>query len=87
MSWANIGPFQLLIILAIILLLFGGKKLPDLAHALGKSVGEFKKGRKEGDEEAAKLVKDIADSAKINEIPAAKVDGIEAPAAEKAEAK
>ena len=87
MSWANIGPFQLLIILAIILLLFGGKKLPDLAHALGKSMGEFKKGRKEGEDEADKIVKDIADSAKAEEIPSAKVDGIEAPAAEKTEAK
>ena len=46
MAW---GPWQLLIVLAIILILFGGKKLPDLAHSLGKSLGEFKKGKEEGD--------------------------------------
>jgi sec-independent protein translocase protein TatA len=42
------GPFELLLILAVILLLFGGKKLPDLARALGRSMSEFKKGREEG---------------------------------------
>ena len=46
MAW---GPWQILLVLAIILLLFGGKKLPELAHSLGKSLGEFKKGKEEGD--------------------------------------
>jgi len=44
----NIGGQELLIVLAIILLLFGAKKLPDLARSLGRSLGEFKKGRAEG---------------------------------------
>ena len=51
MSW---GPWQILLVLAIILVLFGGKKLPELAHSLGKSLGEFKKGTEEGDRETAK---------------------------------
>lgn len=51
MSW---GPWQILLLLAIILLLFGGKKLPELAHSLGKSLGEFKKGKEEGDRDAEK---------------------------------
>ena len=51
MSW---GPWQILLVLAIILILFGGKKLPELAHSLGKSLGEFKKGKEEGDRETAK---------------------------------
>jgi sec-independent protein translocase protein TatA len=50
MAW---GPWQILLVLAIILLLFGGKKLPELAHSLGKSLGEFKKGKEEGDKEPA----------------------------------
>ena len=45
MSW---GPWQILLVLAIILILFGGKKLPELAHSLGKSLNEFKKGKNEG---------------------------------------
>lgn len=44
------GGQELLIILFVVLLLFGAKKLPELSRALGKSLGEFKKGQKEGDE-------------------------------------
>lgn len=44
----NLGPTELIIILAIVLLLFGGKKLPSLARSLGKSSKEFKKGMAEG---------------------------------------
>ncbi len=45
----NLGVTELLIILFIILLLFGGTKLPGLARSLGSSVNEFKKGVKEGE--------------------------------------
>ena len=44
----GIGPQELVLILLIVLLLFGAKKLPDLARSLGRSVGEFKKGKEEG---------------------------------------
>lgn len=44
----NLGFAELLVILAVILLLFGARKLPDLARSLGRSLGEFKKGREEG---------------------------------------
>ena len=47
----NMGPLQLLICLAVLLLLFGGKKIPDLARSLGKAKGEFKKGLAEGERE------------------------------------
>ncbi len=47
----NLGPVELLVILAIVLLLFGSTKLPDLAKSLGKSTKEFKKGMREGDDE------------------------------------
>lgn len=43
----NIGWTEILVILLIILLLFGAKRLPDLARSLGKSLREFKKGREE----------------------------------------
>ena len=40
----NLGPTELLIILAIVLLLFGSTKLPKLAKSLGQASKEFKKG-------------------------------------------
>lgn len=40
----GLGAQELLVILVIVLVLFGGSKLPDLAKSLGKSMKEFKKG-------------------------------------------
>jgi sec-independent protein translocase protein TatA len=42
------GGMELVLIGAVVLLLFGGKKLPELARSLGKSQKEFKRGLKEG---------------------------------------
>ncbi|HET9136747.1 MAG TPA: twin-arginine translocase TatA/TatE family subunit [Candidatus Kapabacteria bacterium] len=39
----NLGAFELLVIVAIVLLLFGGKKIPELMRGLGKGMNEFKK--------------------------------------------
>lgn len=47
----NIGGFELVIVLFIVLLLFGAKKLPDLAGSMGRSLKEFKKASAEADEE------------------------------------
>lgn len=47
----GIGGTELLIILGIVLLLFGGTKLPSLARGLGQSIKEFKKASKEDPEE------------------------------------
>lgn len=48
------GWSEWLIILLIALLLFGGAKLPALARSMGASVNEFKKGLKDGTEDAKK---------------------------------
>jgi len=39
----NIGPFELLIIVFLIMIMFGGKKIPELMHGLGKGINEFKR--------------------------------------------
>jgi len=45
---------DLLILLVIVLILFGAKRLPELARGLGQSVNEFKKAKEEFDKEVAK---------------------------------
>ena len=47
----NIGMPELLIILLVILVLFGAKKIPDLAQGLGKGIKEFKKAIKDVEED------------------------------------
>ena len=42
-----IGPWQIVIIALVILLLFGGKKIPELMKGLGKGVKSFKEGMNE----------------------------------------
>jgi sec-independent protein translocase protein TatA len=44
----NLGPTELLIILLVVLVLFGGAKLPKLARSMGQAQSEFKQGLKEG---------------------------------------
>lgn len=46
--------WELVIILGIIALLFGGAKLPKLARSLGSAKGEFEKGLKEGETKGSK---------------------------------
>ena len=46
-----IGPQEKIIILIIVLLLFGGRKIPELMKGLGKGMKEFKKTTEEDDEE------------------------------------
>ena len=45
----SIGPMELVLILGIALLLFGGKKLPDLAKGLGEGIKNFKNALKSDD--------------------------------------
>ena len=43
------GPWQFALLILVIVLIFGSKKLPELARSLGKAKGEFKKGTAEGE--------------------------------------
>ncbi|MEK6645678.1 MAG: twin-arginine translocase TatA/TatE family subunit [Candidatus Firestonebacteria bacterium] len=51
----HIGMPELLVILVIAFLIFGAKRLPDIAKGIGKSIGEFKKSIKEVNEEENKI--------------------------------
>jgi sec-independent protein translocase protein TatA len=50
----RLGPTEIILILAIVLLLFGGKKIPELMRGIGKGVKNFKDGMKNEDEETNK---------------------------------
>jgi len=52
------GPFELLVILIIAVLLFG-RRLPEIARGLGKSMTEFKKGIREAEETKDEVINDV----------------------------
>ena len=54
----RIGVWEVVVIIAVIILLFGAKKIPEIASALGKALKEFKKASKEIQDE----VKDISEN-------------------------
>lgn len=49
----------MIIIFLIVLLLFGAKKLPELARGVGKSMGEFKKAREDFEKEITRAEDDV----------------------------
>jgi sec-independent protein translocase protein TatA len=65
----GIGAPELVIILVILLLLFGAKKLPEMARSIGKSTKEFKKGMTEAasDEDEEEEAKPESESPKASE--------------------
>lgn len=65
----NLGGPEILIIFVIVLLLFGAKKIPELARGLGKSMGEFKKAREEFEDEIKRAADDV-DLEKKSDTPA-----------------
>lgn len=56
---AGLGVTELLVILAIVVLLFGGSKLPKLGQSIGESIANFKKGLKNTEKEDSESPKKI----------------------------
>jgi len=66
----KVGPWELVVILAIALLIFGPKSLPKLGEAFGKTIGNFKKGLEaDDDEEEEKPKKESSAAAETNADP------------------
>ncbi|TCI92112.1 Sec-independent protein translocase subunit TatA/TatB [Tenacibaculum sp. M341] len=49
-----VGPWQIAVIVILVVLLFGGKKIPELMRGLGTGIKEFKDATKEEDQEEKK---------------------------------
>ena len=55
----NIGTGEIILIALVVLLLWGGKKIPELMKGLGKGVKSFKEGMKDVEEDVKEIKKDI----------------------------
>ena len=53
----NLGAGEIIIVALVVLLMFGGKKIPELMHGIGKGVKHFKEGMQDVENEIKKDVK------------------------------
>ena len=54
----SLGPWEITLIILVVIILFGGKKLPEIAKGLGKGIQEFKKASKEVTDEINKTTEE-----------------------------
>ena len=55
----SLGPWEIVLILLVIILIFGGKKIPELARGFGKGLREFKKTTREIKDEVDTVTEDM----------------------------
>jgi len=74
------GGWELILIVGVVLLLFGGKKIPELAKGLGKGIKDFKQAVNEDDESVVEKAKEIEAKAetKVEEVKEAVSDATKA---------
>lgn len=59
LAFLNLGTGEIIAIVVVILLLFGGKKIPELMRGLGKGVKSFKQGMNEVEDEIKKPLEEL----------------------------
>ena len=62
----GLGPWEIGLIILVVIILFGGKKLPELARGLGLGLREFKKATREIKDEVKSATDDVDDNEKEN---------------------
>lgn len=64
----GLGTPELMVILAIAFLVFGGKKLPEIGAGLGKAITSFKKGLKDVEDSGKEIINDIPGAKEVSEL-------------------
>ena len=59
-----LGPWEIALVILVIIILFGGKKLPELARGLGLGLREFKKAKQEIKDEVKNVTDAVEDAEK-----------------------
>tara|TARA_B100001146_G_C16023876_1_gene366308 strand:- start:37 stop:231 length:195 start_codon:yes stop_codon:yes gene_type:complete len=62
-----VGPWQVIIIILAIIILFGGKKIPEIARGLGLGLKEFKKATREIKDEVQNAAEDVEEKEKTSD--------------------
>ena len=57
--FGSLGFWEIVLIVLVVILLFGGKKIPELMRGLGKGVKNFKEGMKDVEKDVKEIKKDI----------------------------
>ena len=65
--FGSLGVWEIILIVLVVLLFFGGKKIPELMRGLGTGVKSFKQGLNEVEEEIKEIKKDVESEAEKTE--------------------
>ena len=60
----SLGPWEIALVILVIIILFGGKRLPELARGLGLGLREFKKAKQEIKDEVKNVTDEVEDAEK-----------------------
>jgi sec-independent protein translocase protein TatA len=66
MNFGNLGPLELLLILVIVLVLFGARKVPEIGASIGKGIREFKKNLSDVDKTVREVDREPAARDRLN---------------------
>ncbi len=69
LAFGPLGPMEMLVIFVVVLLLFGAKRLPQLARSMGKSLGEFRRAKEEFESEIREAGREIEEVSSLDTNP------------------